>query len=547
SFNLAWCFWYLFDCHWTHNSWSADNISLRLSANASSGHLEFDAPPYIRCDPECASSKKCSNGLGDVMKDSVFLALGKLLVEIELGMRITSTECNKNGQPSLWLTLDKILEEDKLSSVVVNLEKDFSRYRKSRNRKRRRDLSPFSRDLELSPVSVDIDAIQMAKLRNEGTNIAGAADLWNAPLANSNPSEEFASNRQLSIQPEENGTASEQDPKKKSKCPQITTKESVMTSRRVTRSMSHAESLRTANSPSRRSLQANPSGSTNFIQVLDDLEPGAAATDSRTLLASRDFFSKMQRFFKLYLPGGYTEQFPRVKICIIDTGIDLKHPSVRGAKSANRLREMKSFKGDSRDLKDEYGHGTHVAELILRLAPEAALCVAKVAVAKTMPREDTKLISEAIHWALSQDVDIISLSLGLDLLDPELECAIKKATAVGKIIVAAAGNGGLNMLRAYPASNRNVLCIHASDVKSGTSFATTVAAAIAADVLAIISPVVPEDQRKRLHSSDGMRLIFALLSKPSGNGYKYVAPWNLWGEDRSDELIQELILDTLKR
>lgn len=181
-----------------------------------------------------------------------------------------------------------------------------------------------------------------------------------------------------------------------------------------------------------------------------------------------------------------------------------------------------------------------------------------------------------------QDADIISLSLALDLLDPELDYAIKKATEHGKIIVAAAGNDGLNMLRAYPASNRNVLCIHASDgkgkeggispnawdnddnfmtlgvdislnwrgkpiVKSGTSFATAVAAAIAADALAIISPAVSEDHRKRLHSSEGMRLIFALLSKPSGTGYRYVAPWNLWGEDRSDKLIRELILDTLKR
>ncbi|PNP58964.1 hypothetical protein THARTR1_01212 [Trichoderma harzianum] len=241
---------------------------------------------------------------------------------------------------------------------------------------------------------------------------------------------------------------------------------------------------------------------------------------------------------------------------------------------------MINFKGNS--MEDEIGHGTLVAELILRLAPEATLCVAKVAVAKTMPEEDTQLISRAIYWALQQDVDIISLPLGLDLLDPELDHAIKKATEVGKILIAAAGNGGLNMLRAYPASNRNVLCIHASDgkgkeggispnawdnddnfmtlgvdislnwrdtpiVKSGTSFATAVAAAIAADVLAIISPVVSKDHRKCLRSSDGMRLMFRLLSAKADNGYSYLAPWNLWGKCKSDELIRELILDTLKR
>ncbi|QYT04619.1 hypothetical protein H0G86_011524 [Trichoderma simmonsii] len=516
------------------------------------------------------------------MKDSVFLALGKLLVEIELGMRITSTERNRNGQPSLWLTLDKILEEDRLPSVgddylnaieacldlhqsnselmpeertselsrliydsiVVNLEKEFSRYRKSRKRKRRCDVSPSSMDLGLSPVSADTGSIQIFKSRNEETNIAGAADLWNASFRNSSPLNKSANNRQSSIQPEESGNAADQGAKESSKQPQITTEESVMTNRRV----------------------------------LDDLEPDVSATDSRALRASNEFFSKMEGFLESYLPRSYTEPSRRAKVCIIDTGIDLKHPSVQGAKK--RLREMISFKGDS--MEDETGHGTLVAELVLRLAPEATLCVAKVAVAKTMPEEDTQLITRAIYWAVLQDADIISLSLALDLLDPELDYAIKRATEHGKIIVAAAGNDGLNMLRAYPASNRNVLCIHASDgkgkeggispnawdnddnfmtlgvdislnwrgkpiVKSGTSFATAVAAAIAADALAIISPEVSEDHRKRLHSSEGMRLIFALLSKPSGTGYKYVAPWNLWGEDRSDKLIRELILDTLKR
>lgn len=110
---------------------------------------------------------------------------------------------------------------------------------------------------------------------------------------------------------------------------------------------------------------------------------------TRALRASNEFFSKMEGFLESYLPRSYTEPSRRAKVCIIDTGIDLKHPSVQGAKK--RLREMISFKGDS--MEDETGHGTLVAELVLRLAPEATLCVAKVAVAKTMPEEDTQLIT----------------------------------------------------------------------------------------------------------------------------------------------------------
>ncbi|KAL9488564.1 hypothetical protein ACSS6W_000841 [Trichoderma asperelloides] len=275
--------------------------------------------------------------------------------------------------------------------------------------------------------------------------------------------------------------------------------------------------------------------------------------------------------------------FKRVKVCIIDTGFDERHPSLIGAKSMRRLVATKSFKGDPCDLNDEVGHGTHIAELIQTLAPEAELCIAKVAVANEMPQEDTELIIEAIHWAVAQDADIISLSLGLDVLDSRLDFAINEAVAAGKIILAAAGNDGNNKPRAYPGRNRNVLCIHASNgkgkdggisprawdnddnfmtlgtavplfwkgkevIKFGTSFATAVAAAIAADALAIIPQKVPltPEQLSRLYSSSGMRSIFDLFSVPE-NGYKYIAPWNLWDGSRPSLLIRELISDALRR
>lgn len=180
------------------------------------------------------------------------------------------------------------------------------------------------------------------------------------------------------------------------------------------------------------------------------------------------------------------------------------------------------------------------------------------------------------------------MSLGLDVRDSALELAINEAIRAGKIVIAAAGNDWNNKPRAYPGSDRNVLCIHASNgkgkeggispiawgnddnfmtlgtaipliwkdkkgkyekvVKFGTSFATAVAAAIAADVLAVIPRVVEltADQLGRLYSSSGMRSIFDLLSTPD-NGYKYVAPWNLWDGNKPSTYIEHLILDALKR
>ncbi|KAL7961306.1 hypothetical protein V8C34DRAFT_274368 [Trichoderma compactum] len=606
SLNLGWCFFYLFDCPWTHSGWSADTISLLLSTTGSPSSLEFETPPYIRCDPQCTSSEKDESDLSITMKDSVFLALGKLLVEMELGRRITATECDRLGRPSLWLTLSKVLDDGMLSacddylkaiegclelhrykpestqeesttkpaklvynSIVANLEKDLAHYRK-RSRKRRRSVSCPPMDLDSSVKSIaELIPARMTKLRNIDAVQVGSCE--DVPAPNFKDSRAHWNNEASRIQPEETAIVAGQESQQISKRARVATDDSTSGFRRVTIS----SLLNTTT--------AFPPVPARFVRIFDDLEPDTSLTDSRGVSSTQAFLANMTSFIEAYVPRVYTSH-KRIKVCIIDTGIDMTHPSLKAAKLMGNLGEMKSFKGDSADLNDEIGHGTHMAELVLTLAPEAILCVAKVAVKREMPREDTNLISKAIEWALRQDADIISLSLGLDLLDPELDVAINKAISAGKIVLAAAGNDGNNKPRAHPGSNRNVLCIHASNgkgkdggispraldnddnfmtlgiaiplswkgievVKSGTSFATAVAAAIAADALAIISrdALLNEDQLKRLYSCDGMRLIFALLSNRSDNGYKYVAPWNLWVGDRSSEFIQHHILETMRR
>lgn len=104
----------------------------------------------------------------------------------------------------------------------------------------------------------------------------------------------------------------------------------------------------------------------------------------------------MQCYLDSYPPSVNTSHkgSKRVKVCIIDTGFDETHPALQAAKLMKRIVAMKNFKGDAFNLDDEIGHGTHMAELIQTLAPNAELCIAKVAVANAMPQEDTKLIIE---------------------------------------------------------------------------------------------------------------------------------------------------------
>jgi subtilisin family serine protease len=72
---------------------------------------------------------------------------------------------------------------------------------------------------------------------------------------------------------------------------------------------------------------------------------------------------------------------------ILDTGVDATHPQILAARAEKRI--IAAFP-DSADptldstpksldpFRDEDGHGTHVASVLLRTAPNAAIYIAKV-------------------------------------------------------------------------------------------------------------------------------------------------------------------------
>jgi subtilisin family serine protease len=75
----------------------------------------------------------------------------------------------------------------------------------------------------------------------------------------------------------------------------------------------------------------------------------------------------------------------KIRIAILDTGIDLGHPYFdekirKGGTQSRReiVTECKSFLPGKRGDEDEHGHGTHAASLILRLAPNSKVYVARV-------------------------------------------------------------------------------------------------------------------------------------------------------------------------
>jgi subtilisin family serine protease len=153
------------------------------------------------------------------------------------------------------------------------------------------------------------------------------------------------------------------------------------------------------------------------------------------------------------------------------------------------------------------------------------------------------------------------MSFGLDNRSRAVTEAIASAVEEDRIIFAAASNSGGNSGRAYPASLPGVMCVHATDgygnqalfnpskekgddnfatlgvaiesrwenktvIKSGTSFATPVAAGIAANVLQFAKnhELV---KYERLCCFRGMRRMFKYMSSERGD-YEYVSPWKVF-------------------
>ena len=97
----------------------------------------------------------------------------------------------------------------------------------------------------------------------------------------------------------------------------------------------------------------------------------------------------------------------KIKIAILDTGIDLDHPQFHTQSESDpsygfyrdRIKHCKSFVlGESAD-QDILGHGTHSAAFLLVLAPKAHIYVGKVVEEKTGDL-NPEVIAEVSHALL---------------------------------------------------------------------------------------------------------------------------------------------------
>ena len=176
-----------------------------------------------------------------------------------------------------------------------------------------------------------------------------------------------------------------------------------------------------------------------------------------------------------------------VTVAVLDTGVNLAHPELRGKVVARadfvdlEGLDTAGFIGDTlgydEDPEDELGHGTHVAGIVAGegrgmdpgVAPGCRLMAVRVLA--TLRDGDTVQgagvvdnINPAIKWAVDQGADVINMSLGIRHTGGGLPHAdvIRYALARGVTVVAASGNDGTDT-KYYPGALPGVIAVGAVD------------------------------------------------------------------------------------
>lgn len=223
-------------------------------------------------------------------------------------------------------------------------------------------------------------------------------------------------------------------------------------------------------------LQESAAGS----PLVDTLEQNCLVTDTSPEGGTRTFFFNT-------LPGAFQNQ-PAVEIigladahngslgqdvlvAVLDTGISA-HPQIAAriasggfnflANNAQVAESGDGFDNDGDGFVDEMvGHGTFIAGLVIRAAPQARLLPVKVMDDEGV--SSTFLLTAGIYHAVDAGADVINVSMGSTEPSTILEQAVTAAGDAGAIVVASAGNESADSPIRYPAGYAGVVAVAATD------------------------------------------------------------------------------------
>ena len=178
---------------------------------------------------------------------------------------------------------------------------------------------------------------------------------------------------------------------------------------------------------------------------------------------------------------GLDRQGRPVVIAVVDSGVDMDHPGLRGAMWTNPLEipgnglddDANGYVDDvhgvniidpGAEMADSCGHGTMVAGIIaarpggtdggvVGIAYQAQIMAVRVL--DSAGRGNTAGLAEGIRYAAANGAQVINISANTAGEGADLSSALAFADAQGAIVVASAGNDGrnLDLIPSFPAAD----------------------------------------------------------------------------------------------
>ncbi len=161
-------------------------------------------------------------------------------------------------------------------------------------------------------------------------------------------------------------------------------------------------------------------------------------------------------------PHGLT-QSPSVIVAVLDSGVTFRHAALRGhllmGYNAIQPGALPYDMPDSAD-NTALGHGTMVAGIIARIAPQAQVMPVRV-----LNSGGVGTMLDVLHgldYAITNGAQVINMSFGTTQPSEALKEALDRARRAGILLVASTGDDGAESPE-YPAAYPNVLAVASVD------------------------------------------------------------------------------------
>lgn len=150
----------------------------------------------------------------------------------------------------------------------------------------------------------------------------------------------------------------------------------------------------------------------------------------------------------------------KVTIAIVDSGLDLDHPDLKG-----KLVAGYNSVTPGQAPKDDVGHGTHVAGIAAASTNNGVGVAGLAANSKIMPVKvlgdgtgSAASVADGIIWAADHGADVINMSLGFYEENDTLAKAVAYALSKNVVVVATMGNNNIERKR-FPAAFPGVIAV----------------------------------------------------------------------------------------